>query len=161
MEVANASVYDHSNAVIEAAIMCASVNKKNKVLVSETLNPSSRKVLDTYAKGQGIEVVLINEKDGVTDIEDLKNKIDDDVACVMVQSPNFFGIIEDLEECANITHTAKKASFVAAVDPISLGILKNRAIWALMLLSVKDKRSELPQNSEDRSSDLCVQQKSS
>lgn len=124
MEVANASVYDHSNAVIEAAIMCASVNKKKKVLVSETLNPSSRKVLDNYAKGQGIEVVLINEKDGVTDIEDLKNKIDDDVACVMVQSPNFFGIIEDLEECANITHTAKKASFVAAVDPISLGILK-------------------------------------
>ena len=99
MEVANASVYDHSNAVIEAAIMCASVNKKKKVLVSETLNPSSRKVLDNYAKGQGIEVVLINEKDGVTDIE-------------------------DLEECANITHTAKKASFVAAVDPISLGILK-------------------------------------
>lgn len=124
MDVANASVYDHSNAVIEAAIMCSTVAKKKKVIISETVHPGSRKVLDNYAKGQGIEVVVVKEKDGVTDVEDLKSKLDDDTAAVIVQSPNFFGIVEDLEEFANITHTAKKAYFVAAVDPISMGILK-------------------------------------
>lgn len=124
MTVANASVYDHSNAVAETAIMCANVSKKNQILVSKTLNPDSVEVLRNYAKGQNLEVVLVEEKDGITDLEDLKAKLSDEVACVMVQSPNFFGIIEDLEEAANITHTAKKASFVAAVDPISLGVLK-------------------------------------
>ncbi|MCI6609591.1 MAG: aminomethyl-transferring glycine dehydrogenase subunit GcvPA [Ezakiella sp.] len=124
MTVANASVYDHSNAVAETAIMCANVSKKNQILVSKTLNPDSVEVLYNYAKGHNLEVVLIEEKDGITDLEDLKAKLSDETACVMVQSPNFFGIIEDLEEAAEITHTAKKASFVAAVDPISLGILK-------------------------------------
>lgn len=124
MTVANASVYDHSNAVAETAIMCANVSKKNQILVSKTLNPDSVEVLYNYAKGHNLEVVLIEEKDGITDLENLKAKLSDETACVMVQSPNFFGIIEDLEEAADITHTAKKASFVAAVDPISLGILK-------------------------------------
>lgn len=124
MDVANASLYDHSNSVVEAAIMCTSVSKKKKVLVSETLNPSARIVLNTYAHAQGIEVVTIKQKDGVTDAEDLKANMSDDVACVMVQNPNFFGIIEDAKTLGEIAHTGKKTSFVVSVDPISLGILK-------------------------------------
>lgn len=124
MDVANASVYDQSNAVVEAAIMCVNVSKKNKVLVSETLNPDSREVLKTYAHAQGLEVVTIKQKDGVTDAEDLKANMSDDVACVMVQNPNFFGIIENAEELSEIAHTGKKTAFVVSVDPISLGILK-------------------------------------
>lgn len=124
MDVANASVYDQSNAVVEAAIMCANVSKKNKVLVSETLHPDSREVLKTYAHAQGLEVVTIKQKDGVTDAEDLKANMSDDVACVLVQNPNFFGIIEDAKELGEIAHTGKKTSFVVSVDPISLGLLK-------------------------------------
>ncbi|MDO5716167.1 MAG: aminomethyl-transferring glycine dehydrogenase subunit GcvPA [Tissierellia bacterium] len=124
MEVANASVYDHSNAIVESAIMCSVVNKKKKVLISETVNPSARKALDTYAHAQGLDIVTVAQKDGITDVEDLKSKMDDDVACMIAQSPNFFGIMEDFQEMADITHGAKKAAFVGSVDPISLGIMK-------------------------------------
>ncbi|MDD7761113.1 MAG: aminomethyl-transferring glycine dehydrogenase subunit GcvPA [Ezakiella sp.] len=124
MDVANASVYDQSNAVVEAAIMCANVAKKKKIIVSETLNPSSRAVLKTYAHAQSLEVVTIPHKDGETDIEKLKSEMSDDVAAVIVQSPNFFGIIEDAKALGEVAHTGKKTAFVMSVDPISLGILK-------------------------------------
>lgn len=124
MDVANASVYDHSNAVVESAIMCSVVSRKKKVLVSETLNPSARRVLDTYAHAQSLEIEVIPEKDGVTDVEKLKTMVDDETACVICQSPNFYGIIEDLKTLADITHTSKKAAFVASVDPIFLGVSK-------------------------------------
>lgn len=124
MDVANASVYDHSNAVVEAAIMCAGVSKKKKIIVSETLNPSARRVLDTYAHAQSLEVITIKHKDGVTDIDELKANMSDDVAAVMVQNPNFFGIIEDVAALGEVAHTGKKTSFVVSVDPLSLGILK-------------------------------------
>lgn len=124
MDVANASVYDQSNAVVEAAIMCANVAKKKKVIVSETLNPSSREVLKTYAHAQNLEVVTIPHKDGETDIEKLKSEMSDEVAAVIVQSPNFFGIIEDAKSIGEVAHTGKKTAFVMSVDPISLGILK-------------------------------------
>lgn len=124
MDVANASVYDHSNAVVESAIMCSVVSRKKKVLVSETLNPSARRVLDTYAHAQNLEIEVIPEKDGVTDVDKLKTMVDDETACVICQSPNFYGIIEDLKTLADITHTSKKAAFVASVDPIFLGVSK-------------------------------------
>ena len=124
MDVANASVYDQSNAVVETAIMCANVAKKKKIIVSETLNPSSRAVLKTYAHAQSLEVVTIPHKDGETDIEKLKSEMSDDVAAVIVQSPNFFGIIEDAKALGEVAHTGKKTAFVMSVDPISLGILK-------------------------------------
>lgn len=124
MDVANASVYDHSNAVVESAIMCSVVSRKKKVLVSETLNPSARRVLDTYAHAQSLEIEVIPEKDGVTDVDKLKTMVDDETACVICQSPNFYGIIEDLKTLADITHTSKKAAFVASVDPIFLGVSK-------------------------------------
>ncbi|MCI5674980.1 MAG: aminomethyl-transferring glycine dehydrogenase subunit GcvPA [Ezakiella sp.] len=124
MDVANASVYDQSNAVVETAIMCANVAKKKKIIVSETLNPSSRAVLKTYAHAQSLEVVTIPHKDGETDIEKLKSEMSDDVAAVIVQSPNFFGIIEDAKSLSEVAHTGKKTAFVMSVDPISLGILK-------------------------------------
>ncbi len=124
MDVANASVYDHSNAVVESAIMCSVVSRKKKVLVSETLNPSARRVLDTYAHAQSLEIEVIPEKDGITDVDKLKTMVDDETACVICQSPNFYGIIEDLKTLADITHTSKKAAFVASVDPIFLGVSK-------------------------------------
>ncbi len=124
LPIANASLYDGGTAIAEAALMACDVARRKKVLISETVSPRSRQVLKTYAHLQDIEIVEIAMKDGITDLEDLENKMDDKVAAVVVQSPNFFGIVEDLKESADLVHKTKKAAIIASVDPISLGILK-------------------------------------
>lgn len=124
LPIANASLYDGGTAIAEASLMACEVSKKKKVVISETVNPQSREVLKTYAHMQNIEIVEVAMKDGITDMEDLENKMDDDVAAVVIQSPNFFGIVEDLKASADLVHKSKKAAIIASVDPISLGILK-------------------------------------
>lgn len=124
MDVANASLYDGGTAVAEAALMAASVSRKDEIIISKAVNPNSRRVLKTYAHTQNLKVIEVDIKDGSTDLEELANKVNDNTAAVIVQSPNFFGIIEDLQATGEIVHKVKKALFVASVDPISLGILK-------------------------------------
>ncbi len=125
MEVANASMYDAGTAIAEAAFMAANISRKNKVLVSETVAPQYREVLRTYAHLQNLEVVEVKMNEGSTDTEDLNSKVDEDTAAVIVQSPNFFGVIENLEEIEKITHSQKKAMLINSIDPISMGILKS------------------------------------
>ena len=124
MDVANASLYDGGTAVTEAALMAAAVSKKGEIIVSKTVRPDTRRILKTYAHFQDLKVIEVDMVDGVTDLEKLDSLVNDDTAAVIVQSPNFFGIIEDLKAASEITHKAKKAAFIASVDPISLGILK-------------------------------------
>lgn len=124
MEVANASMYDAGTAIAEAAFMAANISRKNKIIVSETVAPQHREVLNTYAHLQNLEVVVVKMDEGSTDMEDLKSKVDEDTAAVIVQSPNFFGVIEDLEAIEKVTHSEKKAMLITSVDPISMGILK-------------------------------------
>ncbi|MGO1470323.1 MAG: aminomethyl-transferring glycine dehydrogenase subunit GcvPA [Tissierella sp.] len=124
LPIANASLYDGGTAVTEAALMACDVARKKKILVSETVNPQTREILKTYAHIQKLELVEVGMKDGITDLEELESKIDDEVGAVIVQSPNFFGIVEDLKTSADIVHKSKKAAIIASVDPISLGILK-------------------------------------
>lgn len=127
MDVANASLYDGGTAIAEAAFMAANVTRRDEIVISKTVNPSSREVLKTYAHLQDLKVIEIDEDNGVTDVEKLKENITDKTAAVIVQSPNFFGLIEDLEGMGEITHSQKKTMFVTSVDPISLGILKTPA----------------------------------
>ena len=124
MEASNASVYDGATAISEAIIMAALDTRKNEIIISETVHPEYRKVVDTYAEALSVKIVTIPEKDGVTDIEELEKVISDDTAGVIVQSPNFFGIIEDLTDVEKITHSVKKAKLILSTDPIALGILK-------------------------------------
>lgn len=124
LPVANASLYDGGTAATEAALMACDVARKKKIVVSETVNPQTRKILKTYAHIQELELVEVDMKDGITDMEDLESKMGDDVGAVIVQSPNFFGIVEDLKETADLVHKSKKASIIASVDPISLGLFK-------------------------------------
>ncbi|WP_029451117.1 aminomethyl-transferring glycine dehydrogenase subunit GcvPA [Clostridium algidicarnis] len=124
LDVANASMYDGPTAAAEAAILTSVSTRRKKVLVSKTVNPETRKVLDTYLKFRDVEYVEIEEKDGTTDIESLKGLMDKDTAGVLIQSPNFFGIIEDVSEAEKIIHD-NKSLFIMSVDPISLGILKS------------------------------------
>lgn len=124
MDVANASLYDGGTAVTEAALMAAAHTKKSELLISKTVRPETRQILKTYAHCQNLNVVEVEMADGVTDLEDLERKVSDNTAAVIVQSPNFFGIIEDLKAIGELAHKGKKTVFVASVDPISLAILK-------------------------------------
>lgn len=123
MDVANASMYDGSSALAEAALMSLSSPKRNKILVSKTVNPFYRQVIETYISGQDVVLEFIDHKDGITNIDDLKGKIDDQTAAVIIQHPNFFGCLEDMDEIGAIAHE-KGALFITSNDPISLALLE-------------------------------------
>jgi glycine dehydrogenase subunit 1 len=123
MEVSNASMYDGATACAEAAMISMENTKRNTVVVSKTVHPDTRKVLETYIKFHGGVIIEVDYKDGETDIESLNNVVDKNTAAVIVQNPNFFGIVEDLTQVEEITHS-NKSLFIMSVDPISLGILK-------------------------------------
>ena len=125
MDIANASLYDGASAAAEACWMCKD-RKHSTIYVSEAIDKRIRTVIDTYSFGRGSKVVVIPQKDGVTDKEALKAALAEDPAasCFLMQYPNFFGVIEDAEELCQITHDAG-AKFVMYVNPLSLGVLKN------------------------------------
>ena len=122
MDVANSSMYDGGTALAEAAMLSAGQTRRKKVLVSSTVHPESRDVLRSYAKGQYIEVVEIPHNNGVTDVEELKKLMGNDIAAVIVQYPNFFGRVEELKAIEEVTH-AEKAMFVVSSNPLALGAL--------------------------------------
>ncbi|UNL84166.1 aminomethyl-transferring glycine dehydrogenase subunit GcvPA [Priestia koreensis] len=122
MDVANSSMYDGGTALAEAAMLSAGQTRKKRILVSAAVHPESRAVLQTYAKGQYLDVTEIPLKDGVTDVEALQNEMNADVACVIVQYPNFFGQIEPLKEIEQIAHS-EKGMFVVSSNPLALGAL--------------------------------------
>ena len=131
MDISNASMYDGSTAAAEAMMMAKAAGKKaNKVLVSEGVNPETRKVLDTYALHQGIELVTIPLKDGVTDLSLLTSYLSplNDVAAVLVQQPNFYGIVEDYTGFAEAIHE-RKALFIMNSVIADLAVLKTPGEW--------------------------------
>ena len=130
MDISNASMYDGTTAAAEAMMMAVAAGKKvNKVLVSGTLNPKTREVLDTYALHQGIELETNAEKDGITDIDDLKAKLaQGGVAGVMVQQPNVYGIVEDYTGFAEACHD-QKALFIMDSVAADLAVLKTPGEW--------------------------------
>lgn len=124
MDVANASLYDGQTACAEAAVMAvADVKKSNKILVSKSVAPESRAVLKTYMKFRDVEVVEVDLEDGVTSVSHLESLMSKEVAGLIVQSPNFFGLLEDVESLEKVVHTTK-AKLILSTDPIALGILK-------------------------------------
>ncbi len=123
MEAANSSMYDGATSLAEAATMAAGSTRRNKIIVSKAVHPESRMVLRTYAKGQNLEVIEVNTDDGQTNVNELKQMIDKDTAAVIVQYPNFFGIIEDLGSIEEITHS-NKSLMIVSTNPMALPILK-------------------------------------
>ncbi len=123
MDVSNASMYDGSTALTEAALLSIRLKEKNKIVCSRAIHPEYRQVLRTYLEGLHTEIIEIDSPEGTTDIERLKKVVDDKTAAVLIQNPNFFGCIEDMGAISNITHK-HDALFIACVNPISLGILK-------------------------------------
>src|SRR5262249_24668881 len=102
MDVANASMYDGSTAVPEAAMMAVRATGKGRVLIARSVHPEYREVLHTYAKYQGMPVEEFGyvSEAGTVDLEDLDRKMDDLTGAVIVQSPNFFGVVDDIKAAA-------------------------------------------------------------
>lgn len=118
MDLANASMYDGSTSMAEAAIMCCNITGRNKIVVSQAVHPHYREVLHTYCWATGLEVVDAATEGGETrDWGDLS-----DAACVIVQYPNFFGVIEDLEAVRKASSGGAK--MVVVSDPFACALLK-------------------------------------
>ncbi len=126
MEVANASMYDGSTAVPEAAMMAMRVTGRDRILVSRTVHPEYREVLATYAQHQGMPVAEFGyQRDaGSLDMADLEKQIDGETAAVIIQSPNFFGIVEDVRRAAEIAHSHGALLVVVFAEAVSLGLLE-------------------------------------
>lgn len=130
MEVSNASMYDGATATAEAMFMMVnSAKKKNRVLLSETLSERVVRVVKTYADFHGVELTVVPEKEGVSDLEAIKAEIaKGDVAGVIVPCPNKYGIIEDFTGLADAVHAAKGFLTINA-DPSTLAVLRTPGEW--------------------------------
>jgi glycine dehydrogenase subunit 1 len=125
MDIANASIYDGASAAAEAVLMAHRLKGRSKVLVAKTLHPHYRRVIQTYVKNLGVEIEEIKYTEaGEVDLKDLKGKLDDMTAAVIAQSPNFMGIIENLEKISDLAHSVQALSIVVVAEPVSLGILE-------------------------------------
>ena len=123
LDVSNASMYDGTTASAEACFMACSITRRNKILISETMNPNTINVIKTYLKFRGYEFEYVMSKNGVFDVEDYKNKMNNEIAGVIVQNPNFFGLIEDYTGVADIAHE-HKALLIENRDASTLAVLK-------------------------------------
>lgn len=124
MDVANASLYEGGSAVAESVLMALSIRpERKKVLVAESVHPEYRLTVETYLANLALEVVTLPTPNGYLDPDSLKKAVDDRTLCVIVQHPNFFGGLEEVDAIGAHCH-AHGALYVASFDPISLGLLK-------------------------------------
>lgn len=124
MSVANASMYDGSTALAEAGALASGATKRKQLVVSRAIHPEARQIVAATAKGLNLDIVEVGIRDGVTDLDELSACVTTDTAAVLIQSPNFFGCIEDLRSIEPVTHGAG-ALFVVSANPLSLGLLES------------------------------------
>lgn len=122
MDASNASVYDGASAAAEGIAMCRE-RKRKKAWISAAVHPGVLETVKTYCFGNEMEVEVIPEKEGVTDLAFLETHLDEETACVYIQHPNYYGNLEPAGEIGEIVHKAG-AKYIMGVNPISLGILK-------------------------------------
>jgi glycine dehydrogenase subunit 1 len=123
MDVSNASMYDGGSAAVEAVLMAMHTTGRSRVVTAASVHPEYRQTLATYLANLGAEVVTLPAPGGTIAPAELAAAVNAETACVLVQHPNFFGCIEEVEQLAEIAHR-NGALFIVAVDPISLGLLK-------------------------------------
>ena len=125
LEVANASMYDGSTAIPESVMMAARLTGRSAAVVARTLHPEHREVLATYAKHQGLPVSTAGfGENGRVDLAAMEKAVTDQTACVVIQSPNFFGTIEDVAAVAELAHKKGALLVVSISEAISLGAVK-------------------------------------
>ncbi len=123
LSVANASMYDGATALAEAGSLAAGATKRKTLVVSRAVHPEAREVLATYARGLNLNVVEVGLDGGVTDQKALEASLTEETAAVLIQSPNFFGMIENLQSVAELTHR-RGGLMIVSTNPLSLGMLE-------------------------------------
>lgn len=125
MQVANASMYDGASAMAEAAVLSAKTLNRTRIVMVQSIHPEYRQVAKTYCWSNGYECVETAFcASGQLDMESLKNAVDDNTAAVLIQSPNFFGVIENITAVESIVHSKGALLVSGFTDATSLGILK-------------------------------------
>jgi glycine dehydrogenase subunit 1 len=125
MDLANASMYDGSTGAAEAVMMAVRITGKSSAVIARNLHPEYREVLNTYATHQEIPLTTVSYTGaGQVDLKELEKAVTDDTACVLIQSPNFFGTIEDVEAIAEIAHKRGALLIVSIAEAVSLGIVE-------------------------------------
>lgn len=125
MDIANASMYEGASGAAEAVLMGHRLKGKPKVLLAGPVHPQYQEVINTYTKNLGILVEDVPyTDDGSADLDELEQKMDDQTSAIVTQSPNFFGVIEDLEKISGIAHKNEALSVVVISEPVSLGLLE-------------------------------------
>ena len=125
MDIANASLYDGASGAAEAVLMAHRLKGRPKVLLAKTLHPQYRRTIQTSLKNLDIRIEEIDYSvSGQVDFDDLKRRLDDEATCVIYQSPNFFGIIEDVKKISEFAHSHKSLSIAVIAEPVSLGLLE-------------------------------------
>lgn len=128
MPVANASLYDGATAAAEAVLMSVRTNNKKKIIVSNAIHPHYNEVVQTYCWANGIEIEKVEIENGVTDLKKIKENINENISSVVVQSPNFFGCIEDIKSLAEEAHLYKANLILIINEPFSMGLLQKAAL---------------------------------
>lgn len=129
MAAANASMYDGATALSETGTLASSAVKRKQLVVSRTVHPETREVLRTAASGLGLEIIEVGyDANGVTDLAELKKAVTGQTAAVLVQSPNFFGCVEDLQAIEPLIHSVK-GLFIVSTNPLSLGLLEPPGVF--------------------------------
>jgi glycine dehydrogenase subunit 1 len=123
LDVANASLYDGSTALVEAVFMALGPGGRGEIVISSAVDPQYRRVLHTYAFARGFSIKEIPTENGVTSLTALEAAISPQTAAVVIQQPNFFGSIEDVHTIEPIAHKGKSLLITAITEPASLGIL--------------------------------------
>jgi glycine dehydrogenase subunit 1 len=125
MDVANASMYDGSTGAAEALLMACRITGRKAAVVARSVHPEYREVIHTYVQHQGLPVTECGFLgNGRVDVAELEKKIDDETACVLIQSPNFFGTIEDVAALADLAHSKGALLVVSIAEALSLGVVK-------------------------------------
>src|SRR5450432_3122502 len=125
MEIANASMYDGSSGAAEAVMMAVRITGRDRVVVGRTVHPEYREVMQTYAQHQSHTAAEVGYgEDGRVDMRALSAAVTEETACVLVQSPNFFGIVEDIPAIAELVHGKGALLVVSIAEAVSLGIVR-------------------------------------
>jgi glycine dehydrogenase subunit 1 len=121
LDTSNASLYDGATATAEAALVALRVSNRKKILVSEALHPEYIQVLKTYLENSEAKIILLSTLSGVVEKKNIESAMDEDIAAVIIQSPNYFGIVEDMRTLSSVIKK-NNSLFIAVVNPLSLGV---------------------------------------
>jgi len=145
MDSANASLYDGASGAAEAVLMAHRIKSKPKVLVARTIHPQYREVIETYSKNLDVSLQDISySKNGEIDLEDLEKKLGYETSAVVVQSPNFFGVIEKLKEVSDLAHRNQALSIAVITEPTSLGVLESPGQLGMDIVTGEGQSFGLP-----------------